>query len=161
MIEIALLATTVVSKFLVPLFTKGKDEFTDDLAKTGGKAAADGLVKTAQELWRRITGRFSKDNEKSAATLFETDPEDMQKVMTKVLQQRLEDDADFRKQIQDLVDTPVAGTSQTSWQLMGEYVGAVDARNATISGNASVSGLVVNPARPSAPANPKDGEAGS
>lgn len=144
MIEIALLATTVVSRFLVPLFKKGKDGFKDGLAETEGRAAAEGLVGTAEAIWHKITGRFSRDNEKSAVSLFTEDPENMEKVMTNFLQKRLEEDADFREQIQQLVDTPVSGTGRTSWQLMGEYVGAVDARNAQISGNATVAGLIVN-----------------
>lgn len=156
MIEIALLATTVVSRFLVPLFKKGKEGFSRDLAETEGRAAAEGLIKTAEAIWHKITGRFSRDNEKSAVSLFTEDPENMQNVMINFLQKRLEEDADFRKQIEQLVDTPVSGTGQTSWQLMGEYVGAVDARGAQIGGNASVAGVMVNPARPSAPQKTTD-----
>jgi hypothetical protein len=156
MIEIALLATTVVSKFLVPLFNKGKDGFKDDLAETEGRAAAEGLIGTAEAIWHKVTARFSRDNEKSAVSLFTEDPKNMENMMTNFLQKRLEEDAGFREQIQQLVDTPVSGTGQTSWQLMGEYVGAVDARNAQISGG-QVAGLIVNsgssqqPVPPTAP----------
>ena len=144
MIEIALLATTVVSRFLVPLFKKGKDGFVDDLAEAEGRAGAEGLVATAEAIWHKITGRFSKDDEKNVVSLFPGSPEDMEKMMTNFLQKRLGEDTDFREQIEQLVDTKVAGTGQTSWQLMGEYVGAVDARNAQISGNATVAGVIVN-----------------
>jgi len=148
MIEIALLATTVVSKFLVPFFKKGKDGFTKELADTEGEAAAHGLTKTAAAIWQRITGRFDKDNEKKAVSLFQEDPENMDKMMTTLLQQRLESDPDFRKQIDQLVEAPVAGTGQTSWQLMAEYAGVVDARNSTIRDNATVAAIIVNPAKP-------------
>jgi hypothetical protein len=153
MIEIALLATTVVSRFLVPLFKKGKDGFKDDLTEAEGRAAAEGLVGTAEAIWHKVTARFSRDNEKSAVSLFTEDPKNMENVMTNFLQKRLEEDADFREQIQQLVDTPVSGTGQTSWQLMGEYVGAVDARNAQISGG-QVAGLIVNSASSQQPVPP-------
>ena len=157
MIEIALLATTVVSKFLVPLFTKSKDDFSDDVAGTVGRAASDGLTKTAGKIWNRIIGRFSQDNEKSAVNLFKEDPENMEKMMIKLLQKRLDDDSDFRDQIQQLVEEPVPGTGRTSWQLIGDYVGAVDARNAAISGNATVAGLIVKSAESSG--SPQKGDA--
>ena len=82
MIEIALLATTVVSRFLVPLFKKGKKGFTDQVAEVEGPAAAEGLSKTSEEIWNRITDRFNRDDEKSAVNLFKNDPEDMEKMMT-------------------------------------------------------------------------------
>jgi hypothetical protein len=148
MIEIALLATTIVSKFLVPFFKKGKDGFTEDVAKTEGEAAAEGLTKTAQALWQRITGRFDQDKEKSAVSLFPDEPEDTANVMIKYLKQRLENDADFRKELDQLVEAPVSGTDQTSWQLMAKYAGVVDARGATISGNAIVAGQMFKGAEP-------------
>ena len=41
--------------------------------------------------------------------------------------------------------TPVAGTGQSSWQLMGDYVGVVNAPGATISGG-TVAGVIVGQA---------------
>jgi hypothetical protein len=150
MLEIAALAATVVSKFLVPLLTKSRDKLEDDLSEAGAKAAAGGLVKTAESLWDRIKKRFDRDDEKNAVALFEQHPEDMKAMLSKLLEQRLSEDPEFHKQLSDLAEAPVAGTGQTAWQLMGEYVGGVDARGATISGNATVAGVVVGapPPRP-------------
>jgi hypothetical protein len=157
MIEIALLATTVVSKFLVPLFNKGKDDFTESLAEQAGRGAAESLVGTAQKIWARVLKRFDRDDEKSAAKLFSEDPEAMDKMLVKLLQKRLEEDQDFRQQINQLVEAPVPGTDSTSWQLIGTYVGAVDARNATISGG-TVAGLIVGSHEP--PGAPSAGDVG-
>jgi hypothetical protein len=142
MIDILWLATTVVGKFLLPLLTKGKDELTDDLAKTGGEAAANGLVKTAESIWSSIKRRFTRDDEKKTVELFEQDPEDMDKMLVKLLRQRLEEDAAFCGEIQQLVEAPVAGSGQTSWQVM-DHSGVVDARYSTISGG-TVAGLIIN-----------------
>lgn len=142
MVEIAWLAATVVGKFLVPLFTKSKDQFTDELAESCGRAAADGLSKTAGTIWQRIRNRFNREDEKNAASLFEKSPKAMENMLIELLDARLAEDADFRHEIERLVDVPVAGTGRSSWELMGEYVGAVDARNSMISG-ATVAGVYV------------------
>lgn len=143
MVEIVWLATTVVSKFLVPLFKKGKNGFTDGLAEAVGRTEAESLVATSEKIWRKVNDEFDQDKEKSALTLFEGHPVDMEQMLIKLLQKRLEGDASFREQIQQLVAAPVADTDQTSWRLMGKYVGAVDARNAKIMGG-TVAGVVVN-----------------
>jgi hypothetical protein len=159
MIEIAVLATTIVSKFLVPFFKKGKDGFTEDVADAEGRAAAEGLTKTAEAIWQRITGRFDQGKEKNAVSLFPEEPEDMSNVMIKLLKERLENDSDFRKELDQLVEAPVSGTGQTSWQLMAKYAGVVDARNATISGNAIVAGQIFKGGEPAeSPAESKSGD---
>jgi len=144
MIEVVVLASTIVGKFFVPLFKKGREGFTTGLTEASGRVAGESLVATAVQIWERVKRRFDRDDEKSAIDLFQAEPEDMEKLFTKLLARRLEEDSEFRQEIQQLVDTPVPGTGQTSWQLIGDYVGAVDARSATISGG-TVAGLVVNP----------------
>ncbi len=143
MVDIAWLAATAVGRFLVPLFARGEDQFVADLGGSCGDAAAHGLVKTAKTIWKRIGSRFDRDDEKNAVGLFEKNPAAMEQMLVKLLEKRLADDADFRRDIQRLVAEPVADTGQSSWQLIGEYVGAVDIRNTTIN-NSEVVGLRVD-----------------
>jgi hypothetical protein len=142
-VEMAWLAATVVGKFLVPLFTKGNDQLTDELGESWGRAAADSLVKAAGTIWKRIKSRFDRDDEKKTADLFEKNPRAMEKMLIELLEKRLEEDADFRQEIQQLIEAPTADTGCTSWELMGQYVGAVDARNSIISG-ATVAGVFIS-----------------
>jgi hypothetical protein len=156
-IEIVTLAATVVGKFLIPLLMKGKDKLTEDLADKGADAASGALVETAESLWQRIKKRFDRDDEKQAVGLFERNPGEMEKMMLALLEKRLTDDAEFRSQLSDLVEKPVEGTGQTAWQLMGKYVGAVDARGATISGG-NVAGVIVSSPTPTPqPGSPPSG----
>ena len=164
MLEVVALAATVVGKFLVPLFTKGKEKLTEELAESGSTAVAGGLVGTATKLWDKITSRFDRDDEKSAVGLFEKNPAAMEAMLQDLLLQRIEADTEFRQQLSDLVEAPVDGTGKTSWQLMGDYVGAVDARGATISGG-TVAGVIVSspmstvsPPMPSTPPTPSQPE---
>ena len=142
MVDLLWLATTAVGKFLIPLFTKSKDQLTDDLAKSSGDAAADGLVKTAGSIWSAVKGRFTRDDEKNAVALFEERPQEMDKMLIALLQERLGEDAAFCEQIRQLVEAPVAGAGQTSWQVM-DHSGVVDARYSTISGG-TVAGVIIN-----------------
>ncbi len=166
MVDLLWLATTVVGKFLIPLFTKGKDQLTDDLAKSGGDAAASGLVKTAGSIWSAIKERFSRDDEKNVVALFEERPQAMDKMLIDLLRERMESDDAFSEHIRQLVEAPVAGTDQTSWQVM-DHSGVVDARFSTISGG-TVAGIIVNSASPAQqspdldsprPAPPRSGDA--
>jgi len=143
MVDIAWLAATVVGKFLVPLFTRGKDQLTEDIAEVEGKAAADGLVRTAGTIWKSIKGHLDHDDERNAASIFQKNPAAMEMMMIGLLEKRLRDDVDFRQQIQRLVEAPVVGTGQATLNLMGEYIGAVDARNSVIS-EGTVAGVIVH-----------------
>ena len=143
MVEIVWLAATAVGKFLVPFFTEGKDQLTEDLAEAEGKTAAEALVKTAGSIWARVKSHFDHEDEKNAVTLFEKSPKAMEPMLTELLGNRLEADAAFRQQIQELVEAPVADKGQASWELMGEYVGAVDARHSVITGS-TVAGIIMS-----------------
>lgn len=163
-VELLWLAATAVGKFLVPLFSKGKDQLGDELAKTAGDAAAAGLVKTSEGIWSAVKSQFSGEDEKKTLDLFQKNPEAMDKMLVSLLQERLAEDPAFCKQIQELIDAPVGGNGQTSWQVM-DHSGVVDARYATISGG-TVAGLIINadPAQqPSVPPvvnSPPAGDAG-
>jgi hypothetical protein len=145
MLELAALAATVVGKFLVPLFTKGSDKLTDELAEKGGGAVANGLVGTAKSLWAKIKDRFDGDEERSVVTLFETRPEAQASTLEELLRERLATDDELRTALSELVEKQVEGTGEAAWRLMGEYVGVVDARGAKISGGV-VAGVIVGPA---------------
>jgi hypothetical protein len=55
-VDLLWLAATAVGKFVISLLTKSKDESSDDLAKSTGKAGANGLVKAAEGIWSAIRG---------------------------------------------------------------------------------------------------------
>src|SRR5690349_2293502 len=85
MIEVVVLASTIVGKFFVPLFKKGREGFTTGLTEASGRVAGESLVATAVQIWERVKRRFDRDDEKSAIDLFQAEPEDMEKLFTKLL----------------------------------------------------------------------------
>lgn len=152
MVEIGVLAVSLVSSFLVPLIKSGAEGLAEELKKRTTDAAADGLVSTAKRLWQRVRGKAQGTDDQQVIELFERKPEVMKGALEEVVKQMLESDPDFRKEASELLEAKEGGT--TRWQLMGEIVGAVDARGATISGG-TVAGVVYGGDVPRVPRRPE------
>ena len=155
MIEIGMLAASVVSSFLVPLVKQGSDKLATKLAEKTSEGAANGLVGTAQKLWDKVRGK-SEGTDAGIVELFEKDPDKMSSALEAVVKELMEKDPEFHKEISALVETDEGGSPR--WQLMGEYVGAVDARGATISGDAIVAGVNIGSPHQSSPQQSKEPE---
>jgi len=156
MIETAALATSVVTSFLVPLVKKGAEKLTEELSQSAGSAAADGIVGVARTLWERIRGKTQGTADEPVVELFEKQPDRLSGPLESVVTELLDTDPDFRDEVTKLLETEEGG--RTRWQLMGEYVGAVDARGAHISGG-QVAGVIVgsaakDPVDPPEPSRP-------
>jgi len=153
MIEIGMLAASVVSSFLVPLLKQGSDKLATKLAEKTSESAANGLVGTAQKLWDKVRGK-SEGTDASIVDLFERDPDKMSSALEAVVKGLMEKDPEFHKEMSALVESDEGGSPR--WQLMGEYVGVVDARGAAISGNAIVAGVKIDsPQQRKEPASPE------
>jgi hypothetical protein len=150
MIETATLATYVVGSFLVPLMTKGADKLTDELAEMAGATASDGLVEVAKRLWGKVRGKTRDTDDAPVVDLFEKQPDRMEAALEDVVREMLENDEDFRSEVNGMLEKETAGGTP-AWQLMGEYVGVVNAQYAHISGNAQVGGVIVGAHPQSAP----------
>jgi len=140
MIEIAALATSLVSSFLVPLVQKGVEGLTAELRGRTTEAAASSLVETAQKLWNRLRGEAKDGEEADVVDLFKRNPEMMKGAMEEVVRAMIARNPDLHKDASSLLETESVD-GKTQWQLMGEIVGAVDARNANISGG-NVAGVI-------------------
>ena len=156
MIETAALATSVVTSFLVPRLKKGADKLTEELSDSVGSAAADGMVGVAKKLWERIRGKTQGTPDEKVVDLFEEQPDRRGAPLESVVKELLDSDPAFREEVTKLLEAQEGGS--TRWQLMGEYVGAVDARGAKISGG-QVAGVIVgssvdHPAEPPSPSRP-------
>lgn len=145
MLELTALAGSLVASFLVPLVRDGAEKLTEELSQRTSAAAADGLVGVAKRLWDRVRGKAAETGDADVIDVFEAKPEIMQKSVEDLVLKMLSDDPSFRAEVSSLVEGTEGGVAR--WQLMGENVGVVDARNATISGG-TVAGVVVGPQGP-------------
>lgn len=143
MIEIAVLASSLVSSFLLPLLKDGVETLRSKLSERAGEEAADKLVDTAGRVWDQIRSAPRTPETQDVVSMFERSPELMREAMEKVVSAELENNDALRREVSSLLEAEAA-PGQTSWQLMGEIVGATDARYAHIGDHAVVAGVVVD-----------------
>jgi hypothetical protein len=133
-IEIAALATSLVTSLLVPLMKSGVEGLMDDLRTKTTEAAATGIVGAADRLWKRVLGKTENTEDEEVLGMFERRPEMMQQAMETVVKRLLQEDPAFHKEASELLEADDAGTGTTRWQIMADVAGVVDARHATIHG---------------------------
>ncbi len=138
-IDVALLAASVVAKFLMPYAKKGAEKLSEEIGKTLGASAATQAVDVAKRIWTRVKSVFSSSKEQTTLALFTEDPETYGTALEKLLVERLRRDPDLAAELQGLVGASMGG-ERTAVEIMAETVGYVDARGATISG--TVGGIV-------------------
>src|SRR6266545_954976 len=122
------MATSLVSSFLIPLLKKGAESLGTELGERTTQSVADGLVGTAQRLWDRVKGSLQSRDDQDIAAIFERQPKVMQEALEKLVLRKLEQDEGFRREVAQLLEAE-AEPGVASWKLMGEIVGAVDARH--------------------------------
>ncbi len=149
MIELAALATTMVTTFLAPLVKEGAEELAKKLRAQSTDAAADGMVGAAKKLWGRLRGKTEGTPDAATLERFEQAPDDNKGSMEDLVRRLLTNDPDFEREARELVEAKEGGT--TRWQLMGDIVGVVDARGATFSGSGDVAGVVYHAGEASVP----------
>jgi hypothetical protein len=132
MIEIAVLAASVVSSFIVPLVKQGGEKLAAELAEQTSESTAKGLVATARKLWDKVRGK-SEGSDAQIVDLFEKDPDKMSAALEAVVKGLLEKDPAFHKELSDLVEADEGGAG-SRYQLMGKYNAVLDARNTHVSG---------------------------
>lgn len=139
-IEIAALATTLVSSFLVPYAKKGLEKIKDDLTQTAGNAAAEGMEK----VWLKVKSLFTSDRDKTRLEDLQEAPDEAAPMLKKVLEQKLQEDPAAAQELDQLVNTPVPGSGGVTLQhIMAHTFGYLDARHAQISGNAQVAAVMI------------------
>ncbi|MGD9703414.1 MAG: hypothetical protein AB7Q42_13950 [Acidimicrobiia bacterium] len=152
MLDLAALATALVTSFLVPLFKRSADGVASDLQQRAG----DAIAERASGLWQRVKQRFAGTPKAGVIDTFEADPDLVREAVERVVKELLESDEAFREQAAAFMKEAAPG--DTRWHLEGEIVGAVDARHAQISGG-QTAGVIVEGTRTPTPQTPPPGEA--
>lgn len=142
-IDLAVLATTVVTKFLYPYVKEGVERIAEKVGAEFGAQAAEHAVGLSRSLWERVKGLFTSDKEQAKVELFEEDPESYGQGLIKALQAKLEDEPRLAEELAKLVESPAPDGSGTGAQIMNATVaGIVDLRGGTVSGG-TVTGAYV------------------
>jgi hypothetical protein len=155
MIEIPLIAATVVGRYLVPVLKAGWDNFfktaTDDL----GKTAADETKDVAIAVWDRVHNAFSGPEDAPVLAAFEKQPEPAAPLIQTLLEQKLASNPQLVKELTDLLERKVGG-GQSGADIIAHTVNQVYAPSAHVHSGGIIAGQVYAsppPVRP-APAGP-------
>lgn len=152
-IDIAALAATVVSSFLLPVAKKTVNEIRERLSQDVSATAADEASSLFTRVWERVKGMFGSDADRAVIEQFEKRPEVTAPLVEEMLAEKLEAEPAIADELRQLVEQPVpggaGGTGMTMGQVIAQTAGFLDARGAHISGVAG--GVVMNAPPPKAP----------
>lgn len=141
MIDLAVLAGTVVARYLVPYVEKGAQQLFDTAADKVSQVAAEHAKGVTERLWQKVRSVFDSDEDKGALANFEKRPKASEKLVEDILREKLEKDEGLAKELEQLVSSQSPDGAGTGAQVIGTTVGFVDARRAQIHGGV-VAGLI-------------------
>jgi hypothetical protein len=105
-IDIALLATTAVTSFLLPYIKDGAKKIADALTEKGSKAGAEYFSEVAKKAWDRVKSSFSSEDDKTELSQFESSPEEKAPLIEDMLKVKLRKDPLLAEELDKLVNTP-------------------------------------------------------
>ena len=150
MLELGIIASTIVGKYLVPALKSGWDHFFDTAADEVGAAAAEETRKVANGIWNRVREAFAKTPEnKAVLDKFEKKPEVAAPLVEDVLRELLEGDQGLAKELDELINRKVDG-ERSGDQIIAETVYQVNAQHAHVE-TGGVIGAVVTVGGAAAP----------
>ncbi|MCP4345896.1 MAG: hypothetical protein GY795_10270 [Desulfobacterales bacterium] len=133
-IDIAALATTTVTQFLMPYAKAGLDKIAKSVAELVSPEAAEYAGELTTKVWDTVTGAFSSPKEQSTLELFQDDPDEMQGMLTKKLLEKLDQEGGLAQTLSDLINEPGPDGASTGVQIMNAGIaGVVDLRGADLS----------------------------
>jgi hypothetical protein len=150
-LEIAVLATSIVTSFLMPLVKQGAEKISEAVSAKFSAAAGEHVSKVAKNIWEKVKDAFNSDTEKATLTQFEKYPEESKPLVEKMLEEKLKADPKLATDLDKLAQSPSPGGG-TAVSIAASTVGYVDARHATISGGI-VAGYMAGTPPPISPPN--------
>jgi hypothetical protein len=151
-IDVAILASTIVSSFLVPVAKKAVEQVRDRLKKDVGDKAADQASSLFAKVWQRVTSLFDSDDDKATLAQFQKYPDQAAPLVEAVLKEKLAANQAAAKELSELVNqTSTVGGNATIGQIIGQTVGVMNAPGAVISGGAIAGGVVIGSPKTPAP----------
>lgn len=130
----ATLASTIVGKFLFPYVKVGAEKLVEEFKKKMDDATAKHAAGLAKKAWDRVKAAFSEEKDQGTLEQFEQYPDAAKPLVEAVLTQRLEQDAQLKKDLTALVDEKGPDGQSTGAQIMNAGIaGILDARGADFS----------------------------
>lgn len=138
-INASVLATTIVTSFLLPYLKLGGEKIAQKITEKLGGAAADQTVGVTKKVWDRVKSAFTSDRDQNILKEFEEDPESAKPLIEAKLKKKLEQDPGLAEDLHQLINAPGSDGISTGAQIMNAHVaGILDARGANFSNSSNV-----------------------
>lgn len=132
--DVAVLAGTIVSSFMLPYAKKGIEELGNELSKKFGNSAASQVSGLTQKLWNKVKSVFSADDDKAALSQFEKRPDASKVLIQAILEEKLQQNSSLAEELNELIKTPTTdGRSVTEIMNNSGIVGVVEVKNSDLS----------------------------
>jgi len=133
-IDLAVLATTAVTTFLAPYAKAGLEKIATAVAEQVGQDAAKFAGELTGKVWNLVKSAFSSPKDEMTLTLFQENPEEMQAMLIKALQEKLAQDSKLAQSLAELINQPGPDGATTGAQIMNAGIaGIADLRGANLS----------------------------
>jgi len=153
MIDIGVLASTIVTSFLLPHVKTGMEKIAEKVLEKIGDETGNKVIEAAQTVWVKVKNLFSSD-EKSKITFeqFEQYPEETKALIETLLKQKLQGDQQLAEELNKLINAP-QGNKQTNAQIMNAGIAGIVQVNSISGSNIQVGGVIIgsmpDPKKPS------------
>src|ERR1044072_8099393 len=139
MIDLAVLATTVVGSFLIPYVKLGAEKIAEGLVGKVSEAATEEVTGITTKIWNRVKSAFSSEGEQFTLLQLNEAPDAAKPLVESILKKKLEQDPKLAEELNELIQKPIEGGSSTGAQIMNAHIaGIVDARGANFAGASGV-----------------------
>ena len=159
MIDIALLASTIVAKYLVPYVGVAAKEVAEVAYEKVGKEAVTKFREVAGKVWDKVSATFNTPDDQAALKFFKDNPDGLKSTVEKILTEKLELNPQLAQELSGIVQSSEVQSTSTGAQI-GEAINTaiLDFRNANFqnSQNLRFVGLNVGSASNPSSARPKD-----
>jgi hypothetical protein len=145
-IDLAALATTVVTSFLIPYVKAGLEKIATAVTEKVSEPVAEYAKELTGNVWNLVTSAFRSPKEQTTMELFQENPDEMQEMLIKKLQEKLDQDPNLAQTLANLIDQPGPDGTTTGAQIMHAGIaGIADLRGANLSHaqNMDISGVKI------------------
>ncbi len=135
-IDIAMLATTVVTSFLIPRATKILGKISDEVTEKVSELAANRVTEIAETVWNKVKALFSAPKDEAVFSQLEENPDESKDLIIKMLKKKLEENPQFAQELNELINGSTSTGNQTAAQIMNAGIaGILDARGMHLTGS--------------------------
>ena len=134
-IDIALLAGTIATNFLLPFVKQGAARIGEAIAQSSGAEDGDHARGVVEQVWNTVSGLFSKPADAGLLTHLKDDPEAARPLVESVLRQRLAENPQAAEALDQLVNSPAPSGQTVAASIESAGIaGIVNMPNANLSG---------------------------